>query len=322
MGGENARLYWRYLIARYGALPVVWCVAGEGNLPWYHRPDFPNHELGQARGWTELMHYVRATDPFHHLITIHPSGKGRGSSRTVVAGDTAALDFDMLQTPHGRREAVDETVKTVRQSYEDTPVMPVIDGEAAFERLGIGNQTVTTEWTRRMFWLCLLNGAAGHTYGANGIWQVNRREQPFGQSPMGGQYGPIPWDEAMRLPGSAQVAMGKRLFERFDWPEFQPHPEWVRFARAVKNPSNEGVYGPQSAGIPGKVRLVYVPEGQPVVLTGLGAGQGLELSYFDPVKGTTGSRRRVRADANGGYECAPPARCDHDWVLIVRERSK
>ena len=27
--------HWRYLIARYGALPVVWCAAGEGTMPWW-----------------------------------------------------------------------------------------------------------------------------------------------------------------------------------------------------------------------------------------------------------------------------------------------
>ena len=34
-----------------------------------------------------------------------------------------------------------------------------------------------------MFWLCMMNGAAGHTYGANGIWQCNRKGQPHGASP-------------------------------------------------------------------------------------------------------------------------------------------
>ena len=111
------------------------------------------------------------------------------------------IDIDMLQTPHGQREAVAPTVNTVRESYADKPVMPVIDGEASYEMLG---GTIASEWTRQMFWLCLMNGAAGHTYGANGIWQVNRRGDPHGASPHGGNYGTIPWDDAMNLPGSAR----------------------------------------------------------------------------------------------------------------------
>ena len=27
--------HWRYLIARWGAYPVVWCLAGEGTMPYY-----------------------------------------------------------------------------------------------------------------------------------------------------------------------------------------------------------------------------------------------------------------------------------------------
>ena len=41
MGVEKAKQHWRYLIARYGALPVVWCAAGEANLPWYLAKPFP-----------------------------------------------------------------------------------------------------------------------------------------------------------------------------------------------------------------------------------------------------------------------------------------
>jgi hypothetical protein len=228
MGEAKAEAHWRYLIARYGALPVVWGVAGEANLPWYLAKGFPYDDREQVTKWTEVARYLRATDPFHRLITIHPTGIGRLSARHAI-DDPALLDIDMLQTPHGRANAVEPTVNTVRQSYADHPVMPVINGEAAFEMLG---DNLPTEWTRRMFWLCMLNGAAGHTYGANGIWQNNRRGDPHGPSPHhkgGVGYGRIPWDEAMALPGSTQVALGKKLFQQFDWFRFEPHPEWAEF---------------------------------------------------------------------------------------------
>ena len=234
MGVEKAKQHWRYLIARYGAWPVVWCAAGEANLPWYLVKDFPYEDHKQAREWSEVMRYIRATDPFHRLLTVHPTGKGRASSRNVV-DDPSLLDLDLLQTPHAKREAVTETVKTMRQSYADTPVIPVIDAEAAYEMLETPAGIVPTEWTRRMFWLCMMNGAAGHTYGANGIWQCNRKGQPHGPSPPVASppngYGDIPWDEAMNLPGSRQVALGKKFFEQFAWQDFQPHPEWASFTR-------------------------------------------------------------------------------------------
>jgi len=223
MGVEKMKAHWRYLIARYGALPVVWCVAGEANLPWYLAPRFPYDDREQVKGWTEVMRHVRATDPFHRLVTIHPTAIQFYTARHAT-DDPALLDFDMLQTPHGGREAVPVVLKAVRDSRAALPVMPVIDGEASYEMLG---DSLPTKWTRRMFWLCLLNGTAGHTYGANGIWQNNRPGDPHGKSPHGGTYGQISWHDAMQLPGSGQLGFAKKLFERYAWQRFEPHPEWA-----------------------------------------------------------------------------------------------
>lgn len=228
MGVDKMKAHWRYLIARYGAMPVVWCAAGEANLPWYLAPGFPYDDRRQVSNWTQVMRYIRETDPYHRPLTIHPTGIGRLSARNAT-DDSALLDFDMLQTPHGQREAVPVTLKTVRDSFVDTPRLPVIDGEASYEMLG---DYLPTRWSREMFWLCLMNGAAGHTYGANGIWQVNRPGQPHGPSPHhhgGVGYGKIPWDEAMNLPGSQQVGLGKKLLEQFEWWKLEPHPEWVSY---------------------------------------------------------------------------------------------
>jgi hypothetical protein len=77
-------------------------------------------------------------------------------------------------------------------------------------------------------------GADGHTYGANGIWQCNRKNQPHGPSPTAGSppegYGTIAWDDAMKLPGSTQEGLGRKFLERFPWQKFTPHPEWADFA--------------------------------------------------------------------------------------------
>ena len=252
MGAEKAKQHWRNLIARYGALPVVWCAAGEANLPWYLAKGFPYDDRKQVTGWTEVMRYIRATDPFHRPLTIHPTGLNRLSARHCTE-DVTLLDFDMLQTPHGKQDAVPPTLFNVRASYADTPVMPVINGEAAYEML---SDSLPTKWARRMFYISVMNGAAGHTYGANGIWQVNRPGQPHGPSPHhaadSAGYGKIPWSEAMNLPGSSQVAAGKKLFEQYAWQTFAPHPEWVRFAaQASSAPRLDGA------------EWIWFPEGNP-----------------------------------------------------------
>ncbi len=312
MGVDKMKQHWRYLIARYGAMPVVWCAAGEANLPWYLAKGFPYDDRQQVAQWTEVMRYIRATDPFHRPLTIHPTGIGRLSARHAT-DDPSLLDFDMLQTPHGQRQAVEKTFRTVQASYADTPTMPVIDGEAAYEMLG---DSLPTKWTRQMFWLCLTNGAAGHTYGANGIWQCNRPGVPHGPSPyhhVGVGYGVIPWNEAMNLPGSRQVGLGKKLFERFAWQDFTPHPEWATYADG-DSPKTE--YGPFATGIPGKVRIVYVPESHPVKIQKLEPSAKYHAVAFDPTNGSTIEIGTVNADSP--ILKKPERITSDDWVVILK----
>ena len=485
MGVEKSKAHWRYLIARYGALPVVWCTAGEANLPWYLAKGFPYDDRKQVKDWTEVTRYLRATDPFDRLITNHPTGIGRLSARNAM-DDLSLIDIDMLQTPHGQRDAVAPTVNTMRASYADKPVLPIINGEAAFEMLG---DTLPTQWTRQMFWLCMMNGAAGHTYGANGVWQVNRQGDPHGPSPHhkgGFGYGKIPWDEAMNLPGSRQVALGGKLFQQHPWHKFEPHPEWASFAtksslsldgsqwiwfpegkpsqnapaekrffrkaftlpagKIIKsaqlrasaddrfaarlngealggaeswktgkqfqdiarlltdganvlaieaenkpaptaNPAgliarmevqfadgesmkvdsdatwssarseapgwdktgfddsawdktlvigkhgdgpwgsidslkSDGVYGPQSVGIAGVVRIIYVPESEPVVVKDLGKQAAYSATFFNPVTGAKTALPPATSDDAGLWTCPPPAGINHDWVLILESKTE
>lgn len=327
MGVDRAKQHWRYLIARYGALPVVWCAAGEANLPWYLAKDFPYDDRKQVTDWTEVMRYIRATDPYHRPLTIHPTGIGRLSARNAT-DDPTLLDFDMLQTPHAQLEAIEPTVRTMHESYADKPVMPVIDGEAAYEML---SDKLPTNSTRQMFWLCMTNGAAGHTYGANGIWQCNRPGQPHGPSPHGGDYGHIPWNEAMNLPGSRQVGLGKKLFEKYEWYKFEPHPEWVQNpADARKEPPSGKPaakdIGPFAVGIPGKVRIVYsLPRVENSTTPRRVAMRRLEpdVKYraqaFDPTSGKMTDL--PPADQLGpDNDCNftnPAAGSEDDWVLIL-----
>ena len=307
MGVEKMKAHWRYLIARYGAWPVVWCAAGEANLPWYLAPGFPYDDRKQVHDWTEILKYVRQTDPFRRPLTVHPTAIKRFTARHAT-DDPDLLDFDLLQTSHGTSESVALTINAVRESFSASPRMPVIDGEACYEMLG---DSLPTQWTRRMFWLSLMNGAAGHTYGANGIWQCNRPGQPHGPSPHGGSYGKIPWNEAMHLPGSTQMGLAKAFFEQYPWQRFEPHPEWA----ATEN--NTTASAPQATGIAGLLRIIYVPEREAIVARELSPNAKYAASCFDPVGGAKASLGVVLADGQGTWKCPPPLAQEQDWVLVL-----
>ena len=130
----------------------------------------------------------------------------------------------MLQTGSEGPRVFPATIRLVRACLQHQPTMPVVNGEVCYEGIHGGSHD---DVQRFLIWSAYLSGEAGHTYGANGIWQLNRREQPYGTSASGSNYGTVSWDEAMKLPGSGQVGLAKRLLETLTWNQFEPHQEWV-----------------------------------------------------------------------------------------------
>ena len=312
MGVEKARQHWRYLIARYAAWPVVWCVAGEANLPYYLTEGFPFDDRKQVHGWTEVMRYVRAADPWRRPLSIHPTGLGRLTSRGAT-DDEALLDFDMLQTGHGQRMTLAPSVDTLRDSYAAEPRMPVFNSEVNYEAL---LDLIPADMVRLMFWPSILCGAAGHTYGANGIWQCNRSDEAHGASPHGGNYGKISWEEAMHLPGSGQLGMAKRLLEEYAWDQLQPCPEGAVWQPAQGDPAR---FEPYAADLGTGVRIVYTPDCRPIQVKHLQPNALYRPLRFDPVTGERSVLEECAADANGELRLdAPPH--GHDWVVVLETK--
>jgi len=305
LGEAKMKQHWRNLVARWGALPVVWCAAGETTMPFYLSKSKEADADRQKREWTEIMAYIRAVDPFHRLLSCHPSRTARAS-----VTDPTVLDFDMHQSGHGTPAAGQAALGY--EGWKTEPTMPVISGESRYEALEI-NPTLTAADARQAFWAhAVASGLAGHTYGVNGVWQVNGRERPYGKSPGGNNWGTTPWDVAMRLPGSAQVGAARRLIESIpDWNHFAPRPELVKWATA-----EPGRTAPLCAATPEGARLVYLPIPRAVVLRELPAQASRQAFWFDPVRGEKAPALDLMADAKGEYLATPPD-ADHDWALVV-----
>jgi hypothetical protein len=320
-GPDVLKKHWRYLIARYGAYPAVWCAAGEALLPYYQHEDFERLLQALGRGenwlpedlrkaWSDIMRNIRATDPYHHPLTVHPIRFGYEQ-----VDDPSVMDIHWLQTGHGGHRSLANTVNMVEEAMAMPPRMPVIVGEVNYEGILEGSRE---EIQRFLFWACMLSGTAGHTYGANGIWQVNRKEKPYGPSPHGLAWGNRPWDEAYRLPGSGQLGLAKRFLERYEWWKLETHPEWIEPHHIKENRME-----PYAAGIPGKVRLFFIPTeavritaaGQPKI-KGLEASLNYRAFYFDPSTGSEYDLGTVTGDAQGDYTLPKPP-IFRDWVFVL-----
>jgi len=308
--------HWRYLIARYGAYPVVWIVAGE------MRHSYLN----------DLAKYVRTIDPYQHLTAMHPPGVPEMQSGRKVVVDEALVDFDFLQTAHNEWASAPITVSQVTMSYSKTPPMPVVNGEVTYE--WHKNQS-RHDLQRFMFWTDMLNGSAGHTYGAGGIWQMNT-ETVHGST----AYETIPWHVAMHYPGSAQLGLGKKLLEEYPWWRFEPHPEWVEPHSTTLLEPHAAWYDnhqkwaelkgrwdlPYAAGIPGEVRFVYIPGNNdyqlkaPAVLH-LEPGVNYRAFLFDPTWGKRIDLGPVVKSGPANEYRPPQLPSPQDWVLVL-ERVK
>ncbi len=307
MGVAKMKQHWRYLVARYGCYPVIWCLAGEATMPYYLSERKEEEKAFQKSGWTEIARYLRATDPHRHPMTIHPNNFGRDQVE-----DASVLDLDMLQTGHSDRQSIPNHAKSVMESLRREPRMPVVVGEVCYEGI---LEASRSEIQRLAFWSSFLLGAGGHTYGANGIWQVNTEEKPFGPSPHGSSWGDTPWEEAYHLPGSRHLALGKRILERFPCWDFEPHQEWVE-----PHSGGEDYFLPYAAGIPGQVRVMYLPSSRTVVVKALEEGLSYKASLIDPKNGRTYPAGRARPDSNGDWRSPRPP-IFQDWVLVL-ERSR
>jgi hypothetical protein len=253
IGVEGMTRHWRYLIARYGAYPTVWITGGEA----------------AGEEWTETSLFVRKTDPYDRPITVHIKGH---HSSTVQAVGADCVNFNFLQTGHGRVGEDTKAIDKVKNCYKAEPRMPVLIGEHSYEDHMKGGPPYTQ---RYVFWGSMLNGACGLTYGAAGIWHAGIEGFPASVN----TYDFTTWQQGMVYPGSAQVGLNAKFLKDYKWEKFVPHPEWVR-------------HNMFAAGIPGEIRMAYFP--RPIayrwegfLMYGLEQDVAYKTFFFDPSTGRT-----------------------------------
>lgn len=314
MGVQRAKQHWRNLVARYAAYPVVWCIAGEVTMPTYSSFGDPARGESarklQREGWTEVARYVRETDPFHNPLTAHPSYP---DSREMLL-DESLLDIDMLQTGHDGYRALRPTVETVNACIAKQPRMPVVNSEVCYEGIMGASQQ---EIQRFVFWTSITSGSAGHTYGAQGIWAMSSRDDPFNGSTA--SWGDGFWQDVMHYPGSAQVALGRKLLERYPWWLFEPRQDPLL---------PDGRLSAFATGIPGAIAVYYLPMnclspellgmnpawGGPEAVT-VEAGTSYAAYFLNPRTGAQVDVGSVQ-DASGKW-AIPRKPTMEDWLLVL-----
>jgi len=205
------------------------------------------------------------------------------------------------------------SLETARDRFPDRLV---INAEPPYEGHGGTN---LADVQRYSFWSSMLSGAGGYTYGAAGVFQANDRDRPTGNRPDGGAFDATFWDDALLFPGAVQLAAGQALLRELHAETFEVHPEWAELSIRPGHPAYPLPVKAFAAGIPGRVRLIYLPlrwyhwDGPEI--RNLEPGVRYEASYIDPE-----SMQRYPLGPVGssdGIWRAPILPHMHDWLLLV-----
>lgn len=281
VGLDGFKRHWRNLVARYGAYPTIWAVGGEAKDSY--------------GPWSELAKFVKEIDPLKHPLTYHAPEHPRQAIK-----DNAAFDFDMVGIGHNGYQTAAQALEMMKSCLAQEPARPALCGEACYE----GHmQTNFQDVQRHLFWSFMLSGAAGHTYGAAGIWQASVEGDP-GIDPV---YDWTTWQEAMAYPGSTQLGIGKKLLEQYPWSRFEVRPEWAEA-------------GCFAAGIPGEVRFIYQPrrgiyDWKGTLVKNLEPGVRYRAFYFDPATGRRFDQGIVESTTGEYRTNRLPS--PQDWVLVM-----
>ena len=186
---EYAR-YCRYLVARYGASPVIYLVGADG----------AGTEPQIAAGGAE----IERVDCYGQPTGIHYRPHARNDAHQAESW----LDFQWCQTGH-EGEHVPERVTDM---WHHHPAKPVLNGEPTYENSGRRGKGAGW-WQGHEAWsnLCA-GGTMGVVYGAGSLWQWRLHADEAGHQPFFLAEG-AGWREALEFEGSRYVGLVGKILD-------------------------------------------------------------------------------------------------------------
>jgi hypothetical protein len=301
---DNARVYGRWLGARYREQPIIWVLGGDRNV-----------ETSGERAIIDAMAKgLREGDGGTHLMTFHPRGPGASSEQLHHA---EWLDLNMVQSSHGARDH--DNGLFIAHDYALRPPKPTLDGEPRYENITVGfylagasKVLVFDDYDCRQaaYW-ALLAGACGHTYGNGNVWQM----WAPGRTPV--LDARIPWQEALDHPGAFQMGYMRRLFESRPFAQLIPNESFI-----VDGPLTGGAKVRGAVAKDGAFGILYSPRGEPftVRLDAIKA-RDVQTWWFDPRYGTANPLYLANGVTLQTF-VPPSSGRGQDWVLVLDDAAK
>jgi hypothetical protein len=283
--------YCQYLLARYGAQPAMWLLAGDngGRDPGVKESGEMMEEWDCYQQPTGL-HYNPCDDYVADWAVNNPFKHCEHYNKTFQAEPW--LDFQWAQTGHNGEHLLHK----VERMYDNLPTKAAANGEPTYEGMNDG-QNGLGWWQGEESWLQLMSGGTmGVVYGAAGLWQWKVSADEAGWTAWASQA--KSWEGALEMEGSRYVGnLGKALGE-LDLADIEKRPDLLE----------KGQY---LLAREGEMYLSYLPQGGEIVFKTL-PGE-VEMRWFHPRTGefvaepVKVSQRRFEAPDRG------------PWVLVLEK---
>ncbi len=289
----DLRRWAKYLVARYGAHPVVWITCQEISAP---------EDMNRMASWLEVADEIEKYDGYEHPHSGHQWVLGVDER---PLGNYSWHDWFALQGGH-RGSGLTPQARYAGY-YNFTPAKPIIETEAMYEKVDCGGIADEND-ARISAWKAMLCGSAGYTYGGAGIWALkwdpaDTRWTDYNHQIDG-------WYAGMEMPGTAMMTILKEFFADVPWTSLVPRfadPAWI---------TSEDPEKCVLATIGSEVYLAYFyGESSTSTLKNLAVETTYTAQWFDP---RTGKRITISTGiktATGEWQV--PEKPDDDWLLIV-----
>ncbi len=301
VGEERFSLFWKEIIRRFSKYPVVWCLTGEVDIgtpslhpsysflkqvvsrlpepvkvslrtlkhslfirPLISTPVTSERVSQQILSWKKVAEALKDEDKTNKLLLVHPNTQQASSA---ILGQPTWLDVDSIQSGHdpGSR------LFMVSEAYQRSKQKIFVNLEPIYEGI-LGNDD--PELQRYAFWMSILAGAKGHSYGAEGLWNMRTADQFLSH------WGSTVWNEALQRPGAEQLGKAiKWLEESVEWWTLQPSlnaitPHW--------NNTQESIHLPLCAKTANGTIVCYFPKKRQAKYYVWNDVSKVELTWIDP----------------------------------------
>ncbi len=290
LNDNNARTYGTFLGTHFKDNPNIFWLHGGDSSPI--RND-NNLNFDKTNAVRELAAGIDATGAPHlQSYDGRPVGGTLATelSLSLFPGDTW-LDFGMISsyTPYYQH---------FQDAYKITPVRPLVLSRSRLEETW---QPWTPLRIRQQPYWALFAGAAGQTFGQEGVYQF------------GGK-----WKEKLETPGTKEMIYCKRLMDSRPWHLLEPDSDntWLTAGQGKKGDLDFAV---AALAKDGSFGFIYTSSKRvlKVDLT-KHSGSKTDAFWFNPRAGTT--QKIGTFDKVGSRDFTPPQ--GEDWVLVLDDASK